>query len=215
MSGCIDTYRDYLLRGYATSPLDASIQFFAVLGNGMRWNSEGNLEYVILETPFKEFELWPAHESSIERLNTEWRLERDARLVKYKWVKENIDDILKASLSASYFRTDYRHTAYVVTNVACGSVPSNAFCFPDNIQEDWRDALCDFLDWWRVNLRNVWQVDYAGKTDFWTPEQKKVEKAIEDAYARIYKLRYGHTLEEATETARQLIEEMKANGEFD
>ena len=37
MATCKATYRHYLLNGYGTSPLDASIQFFAVNGNGMEW----------------------------------------------------------------------------------------------------------------------------------------------------------------------------------
>jgi hypothetical protein len=214
MTTCRETYRNYLLRGYSTSPLDASIQFFATIGGGMEWDENGDLVYLDRfrdDSPIEPKTFVPST-STFEDLNTMWRLENDTRRIKYEWVQANIDDVLKGKWVASYFQHERRHSAYVVEHIS--PEYAKAFIFPDNIQPDWAEALAQFLDWWRVNLRCVWGVDHKGRTDFWTPEQKVSEKAIQDAIERLYEIRHGEpyatAMERMTVLAKEIMDEADA-----
>jgi len=211
VSNCKDTYRHYLLNGWGTSPLDASVQFFAVIGNGLEWDADGNLSYVFSGYDLgdiKPKEFREPTRTGFHDLDTRYRLEDEAGRIKYEWVKTNIEDILDGGLSASYFRNNRRSGHYVTKQVCCRQTLAAAFSAPDNIEKDWAEALFNFLSWWGVNLRCEFGCDHKGETNFWEPEQKHVEKMIKDQHERLYMLLHGHSYASTFEHTVQLMKEM-------
>lgn len=215
MSGCRETYKEYLLRGYATSPLDASIHFFATLGNGMEWDKEGNLvSWSPDKSPIKNKVFKATECPEIPTLDTKWRLETDARRIKYEWVQANIEAILDSPVDSSFFQMDHRDSHYVTKHICYGSTKCTAFEFPDNIQPDWAQALYCFLEWWSTMLRRAYGVGSNGNTDFWTSKQKADALAIQDATEHLYEIIHGEpyktAMERMTALAKEIIDEADA-----
>lgn len=200
MATCKATYRHYLLNGYGTSPLDASIQFFAVTGNGMEWTN-GDLVPSYDVSKVRSFDDYYKATFIDDNLNIKCKLENEARLIKYHWVQKNIEDILTCPVDTSFFQRDSRRNHYVLN--VCEAY-AEAFNFPDDIQSDWGEALLCFLDWWATQLRMAWRVGYGGTTDHWTPSQLKAAEVIHNSKKRLFKLQTGQDWDEYCEEMRAL-----------
>lgn len=179
-----ETYR-HLLTVYPTlfsCPLDVSCHLFCLIGNGYEWKNGELINVCGGREAFEGFrKIEPCFS---EDLNTMWRLQEEAQEIKYKFILDNMEDVLKCPISTSFF--DHSRRAGYYETKPCVKY-SRAVNFPDDITEDWAVAVKDFLNWWLLNLNQHYMVGPELNTSHWPKEITESYNVILEARNKIQK----------------------------
>src|SRR5271157_4019207 len=215
----IDTFKQtlkYCMLTYPTifpSPLHVLRHFFCVIGNGYGW-IDGELvdcfckDINVTKMKYREREedlTIGVPEFVIAR--TGMRLRDQAELVQMKWVEENIDAIVEANPTNSYFG-DQCNGCYFTRSISLEY--AKAFTFPDNIKQDWAEALHEFLQYWLVQLNDEYGPGTKDDDLHWWPaEIREARQAILDARVRLHPYAYnGETYEQHVVNTRALLKDL-------
>jgi hypothetical protein len=220
MSNCELTYRMHLLRfpSLHDCPLDVSISLFVHIGTGFDWDKSGNLTYYLEKGGVKAWEskiatdnaslLIPIVQTPEESsLDIRRRLEAEAKQTKYKFVRDNIEEILRCSSVTTFFSSNWRKDDCLVKH------PNDclpAFTYPDNIQDDWAKALESFLSWWLWNLCATYQPGSSSDIDTWTwwPDIiKKFYKVVKSHRDKLYEKVHGFSMESTVKLSEEILSE--------
>lgn len=200
-----------------TSPVQVLVHLFAVLGNGLEWyrgelvSGEENSEE--FKNPKMKYEdRWPVKDDEfLKSLNIGYKLKNLAFRKQCEFVEENIEDILDAPLTNSYFG-ERASGYYFLRGICYDQVPACAFRFPNNIKPDWAKTLYEFFEHWLTALNHeygVSQKDYNDRS-FWPEDIQKAREAIVAARKRLHPLAYnGQTWEQYEENCRKTAEMLK------
>lgn len=214
-TGVRETYRRSLVN-YPTlynCPLDVSLHLLAGIGTGYEWDVNGDLS-CYLNIPEKEDPTPKLYESEfsdpcLKDLHNTFRLQSEAQLLKYKFILENMEVILRSRVDTDLF--DRHNVRYDSRATSISPKYAPVFNFPDNISLDWAEAVEDFLNWWLVNLNHVNGIGSRGEIDFWSEDQKEYRQVMLDARKRIHPIVHnGQTKEESDRIVRELVDQILA-----
>lgn len=196
------------------NPVDVLIHLFCSIGTGYEWF---NGELVDFHTSEEEMNIstmkYPEKRSvdpALAELETSigLTLKDQAKHIQMKFVEDNIDTIVNANKTNTYFgreRGGYGITKDIHIKYA------NAFSFPDTIKEDWAKTLCDFLQYWLYQLN----VEYGAgdsKNDslsWWPADIREARLVIAKTRARLYPYAHnGRTYEEHTAYIKELFKDL-------
>lgn len=170
------------------SPLDVIIAAFTA---GYRWTKDGEIGFepevaghkpsteMIYDEPFKaKYDVPYLHS-----LNTTHRLEKDAERTRREWIANNIDAILDGKMVASYFKSDNRPSVLRDISSSC-----EAFNPPDNITEEWKEVLLDFLKFllWQSNVVYGCHGEARDYYKDWPESAQKIRQKIVDTIEVLY-----------------------------
>lgn len=198
------TYK-HLLTNYPnifSCPLDVSCHLFAVIGNGYEWSENGELadcvrgdDYLLkdkddpLGLPERDERLL----AEVPHLYAQFGLQDEAKRIKYKFILDNMEDVLRCSPDTSFFGSNICYGHYVVKNICLKY--AHGLNFPANITDDWAKTLHKFLNWWLYNLNCVYGLSHKGESGPWWGQNAldayEVIKKTRDEVNEIIQLRAG------------------------
>lgn len=193
------TYKDCLLNypSIFQDPLAVSIHLFSVIGNGYEWKDgelvschgergDSKMRYDDLDEKIKKSKA-DAKNPCLRDLCNGYVLRDEAEKLKRKFVEENIKTILASPCDFTFFRNDYEVGGSYITD--CISVEyARGLHFPDDIKEDWKRALNEFLGWWLVRLNQYHRLgngDLKKMRDHWPETALKDFNVIAEARKRL------------------------------
>lgn len=195
------TFKQTLKRGlfeYPTifpNPVDVCVHLFCIIGNGYEWH-EGELvdrydrikdnEFVESMTMRDISPMMAEIYASVEK-STGHKLKDAAQLIQMKFVEDNIDAIIDANPTNSYFGGE-QGSSYFKKGICVKY--AHAFDFPDDTKKDWADALYTFINHWLYVLNCEYGPGHE-KDDplaWWPADIREARKAILDARVRLHPL---------------------------
>jgi hypothetical protein len=200
-----DTYR-YFLKNGSNSMLSVSIHMFSTIGNGMEWIN-GELSY---GRPFSDWYNGPylakIDDDTDGSLKAKWSLENEVRLLKRKFVTDNMERILDSPVTSNLFEPEISHCYYMLDP---REEYARSLNFPNNITKEWAEAVFEFNQHWLTNFRTIHGVGHDGSIDFW-PENVKigyevVKKHKERAFEIAYGISYAKHMEEMTKLVNEIL----------
>ena len=105
-----------------------------------------------------------------------------AEEIQKKFVFDNINLIIKASPTNTYFGDEPDHSLIDFVYSDC-----NAFIFPNNIKKDWGEALHIFLDYWLMRLRK----EYGDDELKWPTNIQLAQTMIQNSQKRLHPILYN------------------------
>ena len=201
-----DAYRYYLENGMH-SMLAVSIHMFTTVGNGLDWKN-GELCYEFGEVPEDWYEgprLIEISEDCSASLRSKWLMENEVRKVRRNFVISNLETILESPVDSPLFESDHSLNC---TYLRHPSKYSKSLVFPDDLTEEWADAIVRFNDWWMVSFRHFYGVKNDGTIDFWKDEVKNRYLMIEEAMKRAFEIANGISYEQHERELSELINDL-------
>ncbi len=167
--------------------INVFIHLFACIGNGYEWEN-GELVHLRYKGQEKESfkmkysdlnEKIKKHKKELEsepeylhKLTKSWIVEAEFQKQKRKFIAKNID-LISESINV-YLKNEYEiYGGYYVEN-PCYNY-AFTFNYPDNITEDWGNAIQEFAKFWRHRMYSKWVGFYREKTEItsFTGQRKK------------------------------------------
>lgn len=194
-----EIYRYALLR-YPTlydCPLDVSCHLFTSIGGGFEWTEDGRLDYSCPRGNYERPEKEPETDipSCLIGLRVGYMLEEQARQLKIKFIRDNLEFVLDSGPVTSFFQQGYmRRRHYVGEGICYEGVKAIAFRFPDNIQPQWAETLLEFMGWWVVSLRHLHHVgerEDEGKWAWWPKDTLKAYHCMVELKERLHVIVHG------------------------
>lgn len=210
-----ETYRDMLTRypSIFPTPLDVSCHLFCGIGIGMEWVDGELVKSMDRDdksiNPPRKPEIREGAGAHLDQLHLSWDLQYQAKMIRYNFVLEHMEEILSCPVDMSLFREDRRHGYYEVN--PCVRY-AHAFDFPDDIKPDWAEATRTIVDWWIVNLRSVYGVDHDRETEraHWPADINLGYDALLLSRNRIHKIITGEDYEVTSARNMQFVTEYLA-----
>jgi hypothetical protein len=185
------------------SPNYVLFHWFAVSGNGMKWDEEdGKLKHHSefeseIHEPMEFKNEFPEN-PSMEAFNTSRRLQSKWEQIRWNFVIENIEEIVNSKYT-------YDFNAGSVCSAPSGPYVTKGIStkyarglnFPDNINKEWAILLYDFLRYWLVSLNMEYGVSNEKKKEeyrsHWPKDIYDASLEIDKAIERLYVIIYGKT----------------------
>lgn len=181
-----------------TSPVQVLVFIFTNIGTHNFW-SKGQLVDFDENTPkfknptMKYKDPWLVKDDDpdcLKSLNIGFKLKNVAFRKQCEFVEENIEQILDADLTNTYFHEQIPDIHFLSDIY----YDAPAFTFPDNIKPDWAKVLYDFFTFWLKSLDTKYG---PAKDDNDPKDVQKARKAILTAIKRLHPFAHnGQTYEE-------------------
>lgn len=207
------------------NPKRVLAHLFCSIGNNYEWKKgelvSGSREPSVTQMQLEDLEpgyvspivarMWREHPEMEERAKTrqespEVALKKSAQRLQRQFIADNIEAILDAPLTNSYFGNPWEVSDYMAGSANAQHSPG--LNFPSDIKEDWAKTLEGFLRHWRQCLGQRFGCGTGlGDTTHWPQQPKLLMKEIEAAQARLHPLLHnGETLAEGQARARAALE---------